>query len=41
MLSVTLLNFLFKSRLTRYLANQNKRGSVNRILKNKAQGGPP
>ena len=39
MLSVTLPNSLFKSRITRYLANQNKRVSVNRILKNNAEGG--
>jgi len=41
MLSVTLSNSLLKSRLIRYLANQNKRVSVNRIYQNKAQGGQP
>jgi len=46
MLSVTLPNSLLKSRITRYLASQNKTGSVNRIspdtlLKAFAKGSQP
>jgi len=40
MLSVTGQNSLLKSRIIRYLASQNKTGSVNRILKNNSRGSP-